>query len=185
MNERSLVLLKPDAVQRAITGQIISRFERAGLKIVAMKMVWIDKKFASIHYPEHLIPIVGKKTLADWDDMGIKTKKTAEELGVEIMEDLMNFTTEAPILAMVLEGIHAVSQIRKMVGHTSPHKAKPGTIRGDFTTISMGFATQRRFGGRNLVHASGTIEEAKKEIDLWFKSEEVHDYKTVHEPHVR
>jgi nucleoside-diphosphate kinase len=185
MIEQTLVLLKPDAVQRCLVGKLIERFEQTGLKIVAMKMVWIDEKFAKQHYPDTLIPIVGNKTLVDWEELGIKTKKTAEELGREIMEDLVKFTTEAPIIAVVFEGVHAVAMVRKMVGHTSPHKAQPGTIRGDFTTISMGYATKRRFGGRNLIHASGSVEESKREIELWFNPSEIHDYKTVHEAHVK
>jgi len=185
MIERSLVLLKPDAVQRGLIGEIIGRFERTGLKIVGLKMVWVNKDLAIKHYPETLIPIVGKKTLDDWKEMGIETDKTAEQLGAEIHKDLLKFTTEAPIVAMVLEGVHAVLIIRKIVGHTSPHKAEPGTIRGDYSPISMGYATQRRFGGRNLIHASGNVKEAEREIALWFKPEELYKYSSVHDAHVQ
>jgi nucleoside-diphosphate kinase len=185
MIEKSLVLLKPDAVQRGLVGEIITRFEKAGLKIAGMKMVWISKELAGRHYPETLIPIMGKKTLADWDEMGVETKLSAEELGTQARNDLINFATEAPVVALVLEGVHAVAMIRKMVGHTSPHKAEPGTIRGDYSTISMGYATKRGFGGRNLIHASGSVEEAKTEVNAWFSPEELHDYKHVHHTHVQ
>lgn len=185
MIEQTLVLIKPDGVQRGLIGEIIKRFENVGLRIAGMKMVWIDAKFAEKHYPKNLIPILGGKTIKDWEDLGIKTTKTKEELGKQAWEDLIRFTTEGPIIAFVLEGVHAVMIARKMVGHTSPHKAEPGTIRGDFSPISMGYATVKKFGGRNLVHASGTVEEAKKEIELWFKKDEIHSYETVHERHVK
>ncbi len=185
MIEQSLVLIKPDGVQRGLIGEVIKRFENVGLKIVGMKMQRVDKKFAERHYPKRLIPILGGKTLADWEDLGIKTTKGKEELGKQAWNDLIKFTTEGPILAFVLEGVHAVQIVRKMVGHTSPHKADPGTIRGDYSPISMGYATVRKFGGRNLIHASGTVEEAKAEVKLWFKPGELHTYKTVHETHTR
>ncbi|MBW2988065.1 nucleoside-diphosphate kinase [Candidatus Woesearchaeota archaeon] len=185
MIERTLVLLKPDAVQRALVGEIIHRFERAGLKIVGLKMIWVTEEFARKHYPEDLIPIIGRKTLEDWKELGISAEESPEELGKRAHEDLIRFTTEAPVIAMVLEGVHAVKIVRKMVGHTSPHKAEPGTIRGDYSTISMGYATKRGFGGRNLIHASGTPEEAEHEIELWFSPNEIYDYPTVHEKHVK
>ncbi len=185
MIERSLVLLKPDAVQRGLVGKIITRFENAGLKIVGMKMLWVSKEFAGKHYPESLINIMGKKSIEELEDLGIKIDKSEEEIGRQAREDLLEFITEAPLIAIVLEGVHAVSMIRKMVGNTSPHKANPGTIRGDFSTISMLYANKRGFGGRNLVHASGNVEEAKQEISKWFKPEELHEYKHVNEPHVQ
>ena len=185
MIERTLVLLKPDAVQRGLVGEIIQRFEKAGLKIVGMKMIWVTEKFARKHYPEELIPIIGKKTLDDWKELGIETDMSANELGKKAHEELIRFATEAPVIAVVLEGVHAVKMVRKMVGHTSPHKAEPGTIRGDYSTISMGYATKRGFGGRNLVHASGSVEEAEREIALWFSPNEIYDYEHVHEKHVK
>ena len=185
MIERTLVIVKPDGVKRSLTGEIISKFEKAGLKLIGMKMIIIDKNFDKKHYPESLIPIIGDKTLKDYDEMGIKVNENKESIGKKAWEDLLNFITEGPVVAFVLEGVHAVEVVRKLTGSTSPSKAQPGTIRGDYSHISMGYATYRKFGGRNLIHASGTKEEAKKEINLWFKENELYNYKGVHDEHVR
>ena len=185
MIEKTLVLLKPDAVQRSLAGKILERFENVGLKVIGMKMIWMDKDLVKKHYPESLIPILGEKTLEDWKRMNVKTNKSKEEIGKEVREDLVKYVTEGPVIALVLEGVHAVDIVRKLVGSTSPHAASPGTIRGDFCSLSMGYATQRKFGGRNLIHASGSVTEAKNEIELWFKTNELHSYKTVHEQHTR
>jgi nucleoside-diphosphate kinase len=184
MIERTLVLVKPDGVQRSLVGKVVTRFEDAGLKMVGMKMVWMDREFAMKHYDEGiLVPILGEKSMKDFEELGIKTDKEKHVLGKEVYEDLIRFSTEGPVVAMVIEGVHAVQVVRKIVGPTSPHRAQPGTIRGDFSPISMGYATKRGFGGRNLVHASGDLKDAQKEVPLWFKPEELHSYKTVHEAH--
>ncbi len=185
MIERTLVFIKPDGVQRAIVGRVMQRFEDVGLKIVGMKMVKLTESFAKKHYPESLIPIIGEKTLTDWEEIGIKTDRKKEEIGREAWNDLIKFSTEAPVVAMVLEGVHAVSIVRKMVGPTSPHRAPPGTIRGDFSHLSMGYATLKHVGGRNIIHASGSVKEAENEIALWFRKEELFDYKTTDEKQVR
>ena len=157
MIERTLVLLKPDAVQRAIIGRIISRFEDAGLKIVGMKMTWIDKDFSKRHYSEHV--------------------------SKPFYKDLEKFITEGPVIAFVLEGPHAIESVRKISGPTEPRKALPGTIRGDFAQHSYEHANKHGMAIKNLIHASATKEEAKREIELWFSIEELHNYKTVHEKH--
>lgn len=158
MIERSLVIIKPDGVERGLVGEIIKRFENAGLKLVGMKMVWIDKKFAEKHYGAH------------------KQKP--------FFKELVEFITEGPVVAFVIEGVHAVDNVRRLVGHTSPHEAAPGTIRGDFAHISMAYASKKGLGGKNVIHASGSKKEADYEIKLWFKKEELHSYKTVDEKHV-
>ena len=158
MMERTLVLIKPDGVQRGLMGEIVTRFEKVGLKIVGMKMQWVDKLFARKHYAAH----VEKKFYP----------------GLEAM------ITEGPVLAMVLEGLHAVELIRKMVGATEPKSAPPGTIRGDYSHHSYAYTDAQGKSIKNLVHASGNLEEAKQEIALWFKEEELHTYKTVNEMHV-
>jgi len=157
MIEKTLVLVKPDGVQRGLIGEIIKRFENAGLKIAGMKMVWIDKKFARQHYKAH----VGKKFYP----------------GLEAM------ITEGPVVAMAIEGVHAVAQVRKMVGDTEPRGAAPGTIRGDFAHVSYDYADKKGIAIKNLIHASGSKEEADAELKLWFKKEELHSYRTVHETH--
>ncbi len=184
MIERTLVIIKPDGVKRSLSGEIISRFEKTGLKVVGIKMAWIDKDFAKKHYPETLIPVLTEKTFLDYDSMGIKVNEKREVVGKGAYEDLLRYITEGPVIAMVLEGVHAVEVVRKLTGSTSPHRSLPGTIRGDYTHISMGYATYRKIGGRNLIHASGTLEEAKKEINLWFKDSELHSYKSVHDAHI-
>jgi nucleoside-diphosphate kinase len=157
MIEKTLVLVKPDGVQRGLIGEIIKRFENAGLKIAGMKMTWADKKFARQHYKAH----VGKKFYP----------------GLEAM------ITEGPVVAMAIEGVHAVAQVRKMVGDTEPRGAAPGTIRGDFAHVSYDYADKKGIAIKNLIHASGSKEEADAELKLWFKKEELHSYRTVHETH--
>jgi nucleoside-diphosphate kinase len=138
--ERSLVLIKPDAIQRALAGQIISRLERKGLKIVAMKMLHMDKNLARRHYAIHE--------------------------GKVFFDDLVGFITSSPLIAIVFQGENAVQIIRQMMGETDPAKASSGTIRGDFG-IDI---------GHNLVHGSDSLENASREIDLFFSAEEIFDY---------
>jgi nucleoside-diphosphate kinase len=134
------------------------RFEDAGLKFVGMKMVWVDKEFSKKHYSAHV--------------------KKPFYAGLEKM------ITEGPVLALALEGIHSVELVRKMVGGTEPKSALPGTIRGDFAQHSYEYADSKGKAIKNLIHASGNAEEAKKEVELWFDKDELHTYKTVHEIHV-
>ena len=155
--ERSLVLIKPDGVQRAVIGEIVARFEKVGLKIVGMKMVWVDEKFSKKHYSEHV--------------------------DKEFYPGLEAMITEGPVVAMVLEGIHAVEQVRKMVGSTEPKSSAPGTIRGDYAHVSYTHADAKGIAVKNLIHASGNSKEAKAEVALWFTKEELHSYETVHEKH--
>lgn len=157
MIQRTLVLLKPDAVQRCVVGEIITRFEKVGLKMVGMKMVLVDKAFAKEHYAEH----VEKKFYP----------------GLEAM------ITMGPVIAIALEGVESVELVRKMVGETEPKSSPPGTIRGDLSHVSYAFADKKGIGIKNLIHASDTVANAKKELVLWFKDEEMHTYKTVHDVH--
>ncbi len=162
MIERTLVLLKPDAVQRAVMGRILSRFEDAGLKAVGMKMVWVDKKFALKHYTEEL----------------------AKRAGSHVREMIAEFLTTGPVVAIVLEGVNAIENTRKLVGSTEPRSAAPGTIRGDFSHVSYAYADARKAPVKNLVHASSSKEDAAAEIKLWFTQKELHSYKTVHDIHL-
>lgn len=179
--ERTLVILKPDAVQRAIMGEIVTRFERAGLKVIGMKMMIPEMELLRNHYPDDLIPIIGNKTKEDWDNYGVEYGETIEEIGEMIVEATRDFMKSAPVVAMVLEGGHAVEIVRKMVGKTGPKDSPPGTIRGDYAHLSLGRASLQKKGAANIVHASGSVEEAAKEIDMWFGENELFDYKTVHE----
>ncbi|MEM4637504.1 MAG: nucleoside-diphosphate kinase [Candidatus Woesearchaeota archaeon] len=159
--ERTLVLLKPDAIQRGLIGRIIQRFEDAGFKIVGAKMVWIDETFGKKHYFD-----------------------IAERRGEKVLKMLLNFMTQGPVLALCIEGINAVENVRKIVGSTEPKSALPGTIRGDFAHHSYAYTDKKNTAIKNLIHASGNIKDAKYEVALWFKPEELHSYKTVHEIHV-
>lgn len=160
--EQTLVILKPDAVMRGIVGEIITRFERSGLKIVAVKMLEPGYE----HYEQHY--------------EGIGTLKTRK--GEEIFESQLATMQDGPVIALVLEGVEAVEAVRKMVGDTQPKTALPGTIRGDYAHVSYGQAASIGRGVANIVHASADTEEAKKEIAHWFKKDEIHEYQTVHEP---
>lgn len=179
--ERTLIIFKPDAVQRGLVGEILTRFEKVGLKVVAMKMLVPDQQMLEKHYPESLVPIVGNKTKKDWDSYGIDYTETAEEIGRMIVDETRAFMRSGPVIAAVLEGGHAVEVVRKLVGSTGPKDSLPGTIRGDFAHLSLGQASLAKKGAANLLHASGDVAEAKTEIALWFTPQELHEYKTVHE----
>ncbi len=179
--ERTLIVLKPDAVQRGIVGEVLSRFEKVGLKIVAMKMLVPETALLKEHYSDDLIPIVGGKTKKDWDAAGLEYTETVEEIGEMIVKATREFMQSGPVIAAVLEGGMAVEVVRKMVGTTGPKDSPPGTIRGDYAHLSLGRASLAKKGAANLIHASGSDEEAQKEIAMWFTPQELHSYKTVHQ----
>ena len=191
--EQTLVVLKPDTVARGIAGEIISRFEKVGLKIVASKILKVDRKLADKHYPAsrtEFINGMGNKTLENYRDLGIDVKKEmgtddAHEIGLRIREWLVDMITSGPVFAFVLEGPHAVELVRKICGHTLPLKAAPGTIRGDYSFDSSYLANTGRRPIKNMIHASGTIEEAKYEIPLWFSTKEIFVYERVEEKMMR
>lgn len=155
MIEQTLVLIKPDGVERGLVGSILSRFENVGLKIIGMKLVVIDKNFSKKHYAAHV--------------------------NKPFYKGLEEFIISGPVIALVLEGIEAVETVRKMVGPTEPKAALPGTIRGDFAHHSYGYADKKGIAIKNLIHASGSKDDAKIEVPLWFSEKELHKYQTVHE----
>lgn len=163
--EQTLVVLKPDAVQRSITGEIITRFERAGLKLVGMKMVWPAEE----HFHKH------------YEGIG----KLISRRGEDIYNVTLAAMTESPVIAMVWEGVDAVEHVRKMVGATDPKESAPGTIRGDFTHISRAYAIENNLTLPNLIHASADLDEARQEIPLWFDDEGLHQYEAPHQVVVR
>lgn len=180
VKEQTLVLLKPDTVKRSLIGRVISRFEDIGLKIVAMKMVWATEELAKKHYvlEESWAKNVYEKNKAACEKEGRKMLyKDHMELGKTVQSWNMNFLREGPVVAMIIEGPHAVEVVRKMVGHTEPKQSAPGTIRGDFAMIeSYALSDQKKRVTRSLVHASDSVDNAKREIQLWFKSDEIHKY---------
>lgn len=163
--ERTLVVLKPDAVQRSVSGEIISRFERAGLKIVGLKMVSPSDEHFHKHYEE-----IGKMI---------------SRRGEEKFKMTLDYVKTGPVIAIVLEGIEAAELVRKMVGTTEPKSANPGTIRGDYAHMSYAHGDKHKMGIPNLVHASSDAEEAKQEIALWFDDSELHSYKVAHEAYTQ
>ncbi|MBI4147919.1 nucleoside-diphosphate kinase [Candidatus Woesearchaeota archaeon] len=184
MIERTLILIKPDAVQRGIAGEILARFERTGLKIVGIKMVKASQELAKKHYTDALIPIVGNKTKKDWDAAGIKHTETPEQIGTMIVNSIRQMLTNHPVIALCLEGIQAVENVRKIVGSTGCKDALPGTIRGDYGHVSLGYASIKKRGIANLIHASGNPQEAQQEITLWFAPHELQTYKSAHDEHI-
>lgn len=178
-HERSLVIIKPDGLQRGLVGEILSRFERKGLKIVAMKMVWPDAKLAKEHYdqPESDMLLLGTRTLEAYKERGEKHwTNDPIEIARDIQKKLITYLTTGPVVAFVIEGAHAIQYVRKIRGHTNPLAADVGTITSDLTIDSYFVSDDSQRAIRNLVHASGSVEEAEREINLWFSKKEMHDY---------
>ncbi len=159
--QRTLVILKPDAIQRGYVGEILTRFEKAGMKIIGMKMLRVDDDFGGKHYHD------------------IKERK-----GEEIFKGLLEYIKLGPVLAFVLEGVNAIENVRKIVGGTEPKSSPPGTIRGDYAHMTYARADDPNSHCKsvyNLIHASADEKDAEHEIHLWFSDAELHEYKTVHE----
>ncbi len=183
MIQKTLVLVKPDGVQRGLIGEFISRFERCGLKIIAMKMVYPNEQLAGDHYiaDEEWLVTVGKKQKEAYAKKGLTIDKDEKEIGHGVRNQLISFLTMSPIVALVLEGHNAVAHVRKIVGSTSPGDANPGTIRGDYSFDTYELADNSKRPIQNLIHASGKVEEAEREIKLWFREEELHSWTRIDE----
>lgn len=177
-HERTLVLVKPDGVQRGLVGEIISRFEKKGLKIIAMKMVMPTKALAKKHYdmPKEDKQMMGERTIAAYKDRGVTVKRTPLEIADDIQNRLIRYISAGPVVAMVIEGAHAVEAVRKIRGHTNPLAADVGTITADLTIDSYFISDPDERAIRNLVHASGSTDEAEREIKLWFNTKELYNY---------
>jgi nucleoside-diphosphate kinase len=176
MREQTLVILKPDVTARGLVGEIVSRFEHIGLKIVAMKLLKAPLDVAREHYKkdDQWLTTVGNRLI---QNMKLDPKKEdPKKHGQKVVEDLAKDLTLYPVIAMVLEGHNTVALVRKMIGETSPENALPGTIRGDYSQDSYALANASNRPVINLIHASDTVENAKKEIALWFRKEEVIDW---------
>lgn len=180
MLERTLVILKPDAVQRKLCGKIISIFEEAGFNIVDAKFTHASKELVERHYPNNnkWYTSVGNKSITNYQEQGLDIKNTMGtddplEIGKIVKKWLVEYMTSGPVLAMVLEGNNAIKNVRKMCGNTIPSSAEPSTIRGKFSIDSSDMANSEHRPVKNLIHASGEPDEAKYEIALWFGSESV------------
>jgi nucleoside-diphosphate kinase len=168
--ERTCVIVKPDGVSRNLTGEIISRFEKAGLKIIALKMIVADRELIKKHYTEneeYLISL-GKKSEKAGDVV-----KDYRAQGLMIVEGMRNYMTSGPVVPMVVEGENAIKKAREIAGYTDPSAAEKGTIRGDLGQDSILKANKEKRPVKNLLHASGNPEEAEHEIKLWFKEKEL------------
>lgn len=182
--EKTLVVIKPEGIQRSLIGEIVSRYECSGLKLVALKMLVPTTELVESHYlvdPEWLVK-VGNKAISAYEKKGIEApNKNPEEAGRRVLEGLKKYFTSGPVIAMVWQGIGAVPVVRKITGSTEPASSDVGTIRGDLTIDSYLLADSDNRAVRNLVHASGTADEAEKEISLWFRSEELISYRLISE----
>lgn len=182
--ERSLVLIKPDGVQRGLIGEIIKRYEQTGLKLVGLKFVIPTLKLVEKHYlvdPEWKMK-TGNKSIKAYQDRGLEPPDAdPEKSGERVLETLKKYLTVGPVVVMVWQGMNAVGVIKKITGSTEPLVSGVGTIRGDFTIDAYKIADVDGRATRNLIHASGTVDEAQKEINLWFKKDELINYRLVNE----
>ncbi len=181
--ERSLVLLKPDTVQRSLVGEIIKRMEQTGLKISAMKMVVPTEAQLLDHYnkTDEWFEKKGANVVADLTAQGKEVTKEPIEYGRDIIRTIVRYMTVAPVIAMVFEGNQACAVVTKVVGTTEPATSDVGTIRGDYTVDSYSHATYENRAVRNLVHQSESPEEAEREIAIWFTDDEIMNYITAQE----
>ena len=182
--ERTLVIIKPDGIQRALIGEIIGRYERLGLKLVGLKMVVPTPEQVEGHYT--LEPnwrrVTGEKTIASYKSRGLTPpSEDPLEITAKILKNLKKYLAAGPVIAMVWEGAHAVELVRKVTGGTEPRGAAVGTIRGDFVVDSYVMSDTDDRAVRNLIHGSGSVEEANMEIPHWFKKDEVIGYKVSRE----
>lgn len=181
--ERTLVLVKPDGVMRGLTGEVIDRIEQRGLKVVALKMVQVDRAHLEKHFPSdpEWAARLGDKGLKTFAEYKIDPKKhmgtdDRVKIGAKVKESLFDYMASGPIVALVVEGIHAIEMVRKIAGDTLPVFAAIGSVRGDYSVDSPAVANVEGRAIKNIMHASETPEEAKNEIDLWFTKDELHDY---------
>lgn len=183
-HERTFVAIKPDGIQRGLVGEIIARYERIGLKLLAMKMLVPTPDLIEEHYT--LDPgwrqAVGEKSIKGFVDKGLTPpSEDPQEMATSILKRLRDYMTSGPVIAMVWQGAHAVKIVRKITGGTEPLTSDVGTIRGDYMLDSYQMSESDQRSIRNLVHASGSVKEAEDEIAHWFKPEEIVDYKMISE----
>ncbi len=186
--QQALIIVKPDGVQRGLMGKIIKKFEQVGLTIIGLKFIWADKEKIIAHYPDsdEWFRKVGERTLTNYAKKGLDTKKllgteNAIEIGHMVKSWLVDFLQESPVLIMVLEGYECIEIVRKLSGNTIPAAAAPGTIRGDFSHDSIDLANSNARPLRNIIHASDTVEDGIKEVNVWFTKEELFDQKRADE----
>ena len=182
--EQTLVIVKPDGVQRSLIGEVIKRYEQCGLKLVALKMMIAPEELAVKHYsidPEWAFK-TGTKSIESWKAKGLKPwTEDPIEFAEKIRATLKSYLSSGPVVVMVWQGMNAVGIVRKITGGTEPLTSVPGTIRGDYTIDSYSASDIDNRSVRNIIHSSGSAEEAKNEIALWFKPEEILKYRLIAE----
>jgi len=187
--ERTFCMIKPDGVMRGLVGDIIMRIERAGLKIVAMKMIHPTEEQVRKHYPvndESWVTRLGDKSLSSFEGLEVSAEEILgttnnAEIGKEVVENLVSFMTSGPVICMVIEGVQAVAMMRKLAGATLPYMAEVGTIRGDYSVDSPAVANAQHRSIHNLFHASETKQEVEQEIAVWFDGEPIQEYELGNE----
>lgn len=182
--QKALVMIKPDGVQRGIIGKILRRFERVGLTITGLKFIWATKEQITAHYPETeaWFRKVGERTLTNYAKKGLDAKKVFGtndpiSIGKTVKKWLIDYLQESPLFLAVVEGYEAIETVRKLSGNTIPLLAAAGTIRGDFSHDAIDLANEQNRPLRNIIHASDTVDEGEKEVNLWFSKKELFDYK--------
>ncbi len=182
--ERTLVIVKPDGIQRSLIGEIISRYEKIGLKLIGLKMLLPTNELVEQHYtldPEWK-RLIGEKRMKSAKEGGAPIEETDPiKIGDSVLARLREYMTAGPVIAMVWQGAHAVSIVRKVTGGTEPRTSDIGTIRGDFMLDSYEMSEYDSRAVRNLVHSSGSVKEAEDEINHWFKASELFEYRIVQE----
>jgi nucleoside-diphosphate kinase len=180
--EKTFFMFKPDAVKRGLIGEILTRIEKTGLKVVALKMFQPTRKQIDSHYPKdpQWIERLGFKTLDTYKKYNKDPKSelgtdNPAEIGTQVRGWLINYMSSSPLIKVVVQGIHAIDMVRKMTGNTVPAKAEMGTIRGDYSIDSPVLANEEKRSIENLVHASETPKEAQHEINFWFTPDEIHE----------
>lgn len=181
--ERTLVILKPDAIQRTLIGEIINRIERTGLKLIAVKMLLPKEEQCWAHYQkdDEWYLKKGQRVIDDRTAHGLPIEKEPMEYGKDIIRTIVDYMTSGPVLGMVVEGLGAVAITTKLVGSTEPSTSDVGTIRGDFTIDTYSTSALDNRAVRNLVHCSDSPKEAEREIALWFDEKEILQYRLVQE----
>jgi nucleoside-diphosphate kinase len=183
--ERTFVILKPDTVQRGLIGEVMRRLERTGLKLVAAKMLAADEDRLLKHYgkDDAWYLAKGTKRVALMKEAGKTVDENREpmEYGKDIIRGVVRYMQASPVMAMVWEGNQAVAVVKKLVGETDPTASDVGTIRGDYQLDSYSLSDAEERGIRNLIHCSDKVEEAQREIPIWFSTDELHDYRHVFE----
>lgn len=183
-NEKTLVVIKPDGVQRSLIGEVVKRYERSGLKLVGVKMIVPTAEHIEKHYTvdSEWRRVTGEKTINGYKDKGLQPpSEDPLAIAAIILANLKKYMTSGPVIAMIWQGVHAVKIVRKITGGTEPFTSDVGTIRGDFVLDSYQLSDTDGRAVRNLIHASGSVEEANKEIALWFRPEEIVNYRLVQE----